>query len=291
MIIDSHAHYNNNAYKKPFRYLTRIKDGYALAEGDREQLFQELLDANIPYSIEPGVSLQSCEEVLQLCTEYPRRIFPAMGIHPTRSIYEKWADRKKLDAFAKTPGVIAIGECGLDYHYKREEQHRLKQHIWFLYQLDLAWRLKKPVILHVRDAHEDALRILKWHPVRKLGGVIHCFYGSWEIAEQYLKLGYHFGIGGSLLQLEERAGALWEAVKNIPLDKILVETDAPFILPYCKDVIHPKLLRRARNTSLILPEVISKIAQIKQVSEDIVEQAVFNNTKRLFNLPLDNSKY
>ena len=284
MIIDSHAHYNNNAYKKPFRYLTRNEDRYALAEGDREQLFQELLDADIPYSIEPGVSLQSCEEVLQLCSEYPDRIFPAMGIHPTRSIYEKWSDRKKLDALAKTPGVIAIGECGLDYHYKREEQHRLKQHIWFLYQLDLAWRLKKPVILHVRDAHEDAVRILKWHPARKLGGVIHCFYGSWEIAEQYLELGYHFGIGGSLLQQEERAGALWEAVKHIPLDKILVETDAPFILPYCKDVIQPKLLRRARNTSLILPEVIKKIAMLKSLSIAEVEKATTENTVRLFSL-------
>ena len=286
MIIDSHAHYNNNAYKKPFRYLSYDKYGYTLKEGDREQLFQELLDANVPYSIEPGVSLQSCEEVLQLCSENPGRIFPAMGIHPTRSIYEKWSDRKKLDAFAKMPGVIAIGECGLDYHYKREEQHRLKQHIWFLYQLDLAWRLKEPVILHVRDAHEDALRILKWHPARKLGGVIHCFYGSWEIAAQYLKLGYHFGIGGSLLQQEERASALWEAVKQIPLDKILVETDAPFILPYCKDVIQPKLLRRARNTSMILPAVIEKIADLKGISTDAVERAVSENTVRIFSLPI-----
>ena len=89
MIIDSHAHYNNNAYKKPFRYLTHGEDGYSLKEGDWEQLFQELRDADIPYSIEPGVSLQSCEEVLQLCTESNGRIFPAMGIHPTRSIYEK----------------------------------------------------------------------------------------------------------------------------------------------------------------------------------------------------------
>ena len=226
MIIDSHAHYNNNAYKKPFRYLAYAKDGYSLKEGEREQLFQELVDANILYSIEPGVSLQSCEEVLQLCAEYPNRIFPAMGIHPTRSIYEKWSDRKKLDTYAKTSGVIAIGECGLDYHYKREEQHRLKQHIWFLYQLDLAWRLKKPVILHVRDAHEDALRILKWHPARKLGGVIHCFYGSWEIAEQYLKLGYHFGIGGSLLQLKDRANALYEAVEHIPLDTYVSQMQA-----------------------------------------------------------------
>lgn len=284
MIIDSHAHYNNNAYKKPFRYLSYDKYGYTINEGEWEQLSQELVDANIPYSIEPGVSLQSCEEVLQLCAEYPDRIFPAMGIHPTHSIYEKWSDRKKLDAFAKMPGVIAIGECGLDYHYKREDQHRLKQHIWFIYQLDLAWRLKKPVILHVRDAHEDALRILKWHPARKLGGVIHCFYGSWEIAEQYLKLGYHFGIGGSLLQQEERAGALWEAMKHIPLDKILVETDAPFILPYCKDVIQPKLLRRARNTSLILPEVIKKIASLKGTTVDEVEKITTENTIRLFSL-------
>ena len=252
MIIDSHAHYNNNAYKKSFRYLTYGDDGYALNEGDRDQLFQELLENNIPYSIEPGVSLESCKEVLELAAEYPGRIFPAIGFHPTRSIYEKWSDRKLLEKYASSLNVIAIGEIGLDYHYKREEQHRLKQHLWFVYQLDLAWKMKLPVILHVRDAHEDALRILRIHPARKLGGVIHCFYGSKEIAEQYLKLGYHIGIGGSVLQLEERANDLWEAIPHIPLNRILVETDAPFILPYCKDVIQPKLLRRARNTSLIL---------------------------------------
>ena len=287
MIIDSHVHYNNNAYKKPFRYLSYAKDGYALKEGGREQLFRELLEANIPYSIEPGVSLQSCEEVLQLCTEYPGRVFPAIGIHPTRSIFEKWADRYKLDAYANTPGVIAIGEIGLDYHYKREEQHRLKQHIWFLYQLNLAWKMKLPVILHVRDAHEDALRILRWHPARKLGGVIHCFYGSKGIADQYLKLGYHIGIGGSVLQLEERAKDLWEAIPHIPLDRILVETDAPFILPYCKDVIQPKLLRRARNTSLILAAVINKIAELKGISAEEVEQATAENAIRLFKLPIN----
>ena len=288
MIIDSHAHYNNNAYKKPFRYLSYDKDGYALKEGDREQLFQELLESNIPYSIEPGVSLQSCEEVLQLCAEYPGRIFPAIGIHPTRSIFEKWSDRHKLDAYANTPGVIAIGEIGLDYHYKREEQHRLKQHIWFLYQLNLAWKMKLPVILHVRDTHEDVLRILKWHPARKFGGVLHCFYGTKEIAEQYLNLGYHIGIGGSVLQLEERAKDLWEAIPHIPLERILVETDAPFILPYCKDVIQPKLLRRARNTSLILPAVINKIAELKSISPAEVERVTTNNVIKLFGLSITN---
>ena len=287
MIIDSHAHYNNNAYKKPFRYLAYGDDGYALKEGDLDQLFQELLDTNIPYSIEPGVSMESCKEVLKLAAQYSGRIFPAIGIHPTRSIFEKWSDRHKLAAYANTPGVIAIGEIGLDYHYKREEQHRLKQHIWFIYQLNLAWKMKLPVILHVRDAHDDALRILKWHSARKLGGVIHCFYGSKEIAEQYLNLGYHIGIGGSVLQLEERATDLWEAIPHIPLDRLLIETDAPFILPYCKDVIQPKLLRRARNTSLILPAVIKKIAELKGISPDEVEQATTENTIRLFNLPIN----
>ena len=244
------------------------------------------MDANIPCSIEPGVSLESCKEVLELAEQYSGRIFPATGIHPTRSIFEKWSDRQKLVEYANTPGVIAIGEIGLDYHYKREEQHRLKQHLWFIYQLNLAWKMKLPVILHVRDAHEDVLRILRWHPARKLGGVIYCFYGSKEIAEQYLKLGYHFGIGGSVLQSEERAKNLWEAIPHIPLDRILVETDAPFILPYCKDVIQPKLLRRARNTSLILPAVINKIAELKDISADEVELSTTENTIRLFALPI-----
>ena len=287
MIIDSHAHYNNSAYKNSFRYLSYDKDGYALKEGELPQLMQEMEDANIRYFIEPGVSLQSCEEVMQLCSENPGRIFPAIGVHPTRSIFEKWSDRHKLEEYANTPGVAAIGEIGLDYHYKHEEQHRLKQHIWFIYQLNLAWKMKLPVILHVRDAHEDALRILRWHPARKLGGVIHCFYGPKEIAEQYLKLGYHFGIGGSVLQLEERAKDLWESIPNIPLDRILLETDAPFILPYCKDVIQPKLLRRARNTSLVLPAVINKIAELKGISPDEVEQVTAQNTIRLFSLPIE----
>ena len=286
MIVDSHAHYNHNSFKNTFRYLTRDEKGYAIAEGDREQIFRELLEGNIPYSIEPGVSLQSCEEILELAAAYPGRIFPAVGVHPTRSIYEKWNDRKKLVALAKSPGVVAIGETGLDFHYKREDQHRLTQHLWFLYQLNLAWKLKLPVILHVRDAHEDALRRLSMHPARKLGGVVHCFYGSWEIAEQYLKLGYHIGIGGSVLQQEERAKDLWEAILRIPLERILIETDAPFILPHCKDVIQPKLLRRARNTSLILPAVIEKIAELKGITPEEVEKATAENAIRLFRLPV-----
>ena len=289
MIIDSHAHYANNAYKKAFRYLSRDTQGYTLEEGELPQLMQQMQQAKIRCFIEPAVHLAACQEVLALSKAYPGVIFPAVGVHPTRSIYEDWSARKQLDAYSEQEGVIAIGECGLDYHYKREEQHRFKQHIWFLYQLDLAWKRKLPVILHVRDAHEDALRILRCHPARKLGGVVHCFVGSAKIAQEYVKLGYHLGIGGSILQPEERAKMLWEAVEKVPLERILVETDAPFILPYCKDTLPPKLLRRTRNSSLILPEVIGKIAQLKNLSPSQVEKATTENTIRLFSLPVTES--
>lgn len=99
-------------------------------------------------------------------------------------------------------------------------------------------------------------------------------------------MGYHIGIGGSVLQQGEHAKDLWEAIPHIPLDRILVETDAPFILPYCKDVLPPKLLRRTRNTSLILPAVIEKIAEMKGISTETVEQATAENTIRLFGLPI-----
>ena len=287
MIIDSHAHYNHGVFHKTARYLTREGNRFALAEGDREAIFQQLAEVGIRCSIEPGLNIDSCREVLALCRQYPGRLFPAIGVHPTRSILEDWSCRKELAALAAEPGVVALGETGLDYHYKREEQHRRKQFAWFLYQLDLARRVKKPLILHIRDAHRDALAILRWHPARKLGGVVHCFNGDRDTAMCYVNLGYHIGIGGALLHPEERAGQLWEAVKAIPLDRILLETDAPFILPYCKDVIPGKQLRRTRNTSLILPAVAEKIAELKGITPEEVAAATTENAIRLFRLPVE----
>lgn len=287
MIIESHAHYTHGCFRNHFQYLTRGDAGYVIAEGNREQILEEMERSGVGYAIEPGINLESCREILRFCGEHPDRFFPAIGVHPTRSFRERWADRRELAALTKQPGIVAIGETGLDYHHKREEQHRLIQHLWFLYQLDLAWKRKLPVILHVRDANPDALRILRFHPARKLGGVIHCFHDSWEVAQQYLDLGYHIGIGGSLLQPVDKAQVFWEAVENIPLERILVETDAPFVLPYCKDQFEPKVLRKTRNTSMILPEVIRKIAQLKGLAPEVVEQATAENAVRLFRLPVE----
>ena len=287
MIIDSHAHYAHASFSNTFRYLTWDREGYALAEGGLEQLLECLKDAGINCTIEPGISLASNEAVLALSRKYPGYIFPAAGVHPTRTFRERWRDRKKLIPLAALPEVIAVGETGLDYHYKREDQHRFCQHMWFLYQLNLAWKVKKPVILHVRDAHADALRILKIHPARRLGGVVHCFTGDREAAEAYLDLGYHIGIGGALLQKPERAEKLWEAVERMPLERILLETDAPYVLPDCKEEIKPKQLRRARNSSLVLPAVAERIAQLKGISPEIVLETAARNAIRLFSLPLE----
>ena len=286
MIIDSHAHYASRSFERAARYLGWNGKGYTMEEGDREQILEAMAAAGIGCSIEPGVDMASNEEILRLCAKYPGRIFPAIGVHPTRAIHTRWADRKKLWQLTAADGVVAIGETGLDYHYERKEQHRLKQHLWFFYQLGLARKRKKPVIYHVRDAHSDVLRILRWHPARMLGGVIHCFTGTRQDAESYVALGLHIGIGGAILQQPERSESLREAVKAIPLDRILVETDAPFVLPYCKDVFKPKQVRRTRNTSLVLPAVIKKIAQLKGVSHEEVEIVTARNAIRLFGLPV-----
>ena len=286
MIVDSHAHYSHKCFENTFRYLAATPEGYTIQEGTRERMRQAMTAAGIVCTIEPGISLGSNDALLRYCRDPENRAFPAVGVHPTRTFREKWRDRKRLEDLVRTPGVIAVGETGLDYHHARKDQHRLCQMGWFLYQLNLSQKYHLPLILHIRDADADAIRILRLHPARKNGGVVHCFNRGWQEARQYLEMGFHIGIGGSLLQRGEGIGALEEAIRNAPLERILVETDSPYVLPDCKDTIRPKLLRRTRNSSLILPEVIERIAQLKAVEPRQVELATAQNAIRLFSLPL-----
>lgn len=288
-IIDSHAHYSHNSYNpSSFKYLELSQGEYAIGEGNRQSLLDTLAERGIFCSIEPGVSLDGMQQLFALCKEYPGRLFPGVGVHPTRTFQEKWKDRKKLEAYLADPSVVAVGETGLDYHYPRKEQHRICQMAWFWYQLKLAKKAKLPVILHVRDADEDALKILRLHGKNPRGGVVHCFNRGWEVAREYLTLGYCIGVGGTLLQTNERAQQLCQVVTHAPLEMLLVETDAPFILPDCKATLPSKALRRARNTSLILPKVIEKIAQLKGLGYEEVKDAITQNTITLFRLPVEN---
>lgn len=287
MIIDSHAHYAHASFSGNFRYLS-WEDNWILKEGTLEELLEQMQERGIAISVEPGISLDFNDKILALAQRYPGRIFPAVGCHPTRCIYEKWSDRKRLEDYCTRPGVVALGETGLDYHHPREEQHRVKQFLWFLYQLRLARKHRMPLILHIRDADANAIRVLKLFKP-KYGGVVHCCGEGWEYISEYLKLGLHIGIGGVLLN-PARNERLKAAVPMIPLERIVIETDSPYVLPACKDVLPPKLVRRARNSSLILPRVIEEIARLKGVSSEEVERMTAKNAIDLYRLPVSDTK-
>ena len=287
MIIDNHVHYAHASFSGNFRYLS-WEDNWTLKEGTLEELLEQMRERGIAISVEPGISLDFNEKILALAQRYPGRIFPAVGCHPTRCMYEKWSDRKRLEDYCTRPGVVALGETGLDYHHPREEQHRVKQFLWFLYQLRLARKHRLPLILHIRDADADAIRVLKLFKP-KYGGVVHCCGEGWEYISEYLKLGLHIGIGGVLLN-PARNERLKAAVPLIPLERIVIEPDSPYVLPACKDVLPPKLVRRARNSSLILPRVIEEIARLKGVPSEEVEHMTAQSAIDLYRLPVSDNK-
>lgn len=298
-MIDTHIHLSHYLFDGPFSYLALDADGqYTIRQqGTREQLIQQLQAAGITCCLDPGIGITSNETLLALADQYPGYIYTAVGVHPTRTFtYSNrqqgkkqaarlhWRERKKLDVYANHPSVVAIGETGLDYHHARKEQHRLRQKFWFVYQLRLAHQRRLPVVLHIRKADEDALRILKCFRGWLHGGVCHCFWGTPELAAAYTGLGLKLGIGGALLTDTARTRDLERAVAATPLSCLLLETDGPYVCPSCPQ-LDKKQLKSARNTSLILPAVAARIAQLKQVPVEEVLRVTTENAVRLFGLP------
>ena len=285
MIIDSHAHYARAGFNDSFRFLTFEDGAFQIREGRRATVLQAMKEAGIAGSVEPGIELASNPAVLQLCEQYPDFIFPVIGVHPTRVHSLRWKDRKTIAAYAENKNVVGIGETGLDYHLKRKEQHRVRQLFWFWFHICLANRMKLPLVLHIRMAYKDAVKILKMNKRKLHGGVVHCFCGSAQEASEFIALGFSIGIGGALLQNDDQSKQLQEAVRSISLERIVVETDAPFVLPHFEtDTISKKAKRKIRNTSFILPAVIRRIAELKETDHGIIEAAVFRNTIKLFGL-------
>ena len=280
MIVDSHAHYSHPKFDGRFSALTWEEGRYAPRELDREALLKDLWAHDVLCSIEPAIELDSNRTLLDFSARYPGRVFPAVGLHPSRTLDTPWSRRRELDQFAAEPGVVAIGELGLDYHTPRNREHRLNQMRWFVYQLRLARRTGLPLILHIREADRDGIRILKHFGRGVKGGVVHCFSSGWDAAEQYLNLGLHLGIGGAILQDRPHALAIREAVRNAPLERILLETDSPYVLP-ALDGAFPAGLR---NTSRILPAVADQIAALKGLDRETVLRMTTENTIRLFDL-------
>lgn len=298
MFADSHIHLTHSSFSGEFCCLGWEDGSFLLQASNRNDLIKQLQGEGIGFCIEPGIELESNARLLALSQKLPGFLYPAVGVHPTRTwSYTIWdehnkkvrrrlylSDFEQLRKYARRPGVVAIGETGLDYHHPRKEQHRLAQKYWFVRQLLLAHKLHLPVVLHTRAADADALAILRLLHRQLHGGVCHCFCGDAETAKAYTGLGLLLGIGGMLLQRPEKCAALEDAVRRTPLESLVMETDGPYVKPFCPD-LPEKQLRQARNTSLILPAVARRIAAIKGISPEEVERVTTENVRRVFRVP------
>ena len=286
MIIETHAHLSHRRFEGEYRYLDydRATSGFAAVQGDIDALFEAMRRQDIAAVIEPAIDIDSNRRVLDMIRAHPGYVFAAVGLHPTRTHEAKRGDRAVLRALSRREGVVAIGEAGLDFHYPRAQQHRACQYRWFVFQILLAHRRRLPLILHVRQADAEALRVLGLFRPLLHGGVAHCFQGPFETAEAFLRLGFHLGIGGTLLQASEAGEALRETVRRAPLEKLLLETDAPYVHPTCDAVPSAKQRSKVRNTPLILPAVAAGIAALKGLDAREVERRTAENAVRLFGL-------
>ena len=288
MIIDSHAHYALPVFDGEFPYLDHTAEGYAIRRGNRETMLADMRAGGIVGFIEPAIRFdeEAVEKQMQTVARHEDCMWAAIGLHPTRCHRVDFSEREKLSEHAKKNRPVAIGETGLDYHHPRGEQHRRAQKRWFKFQIRLAHELNLPLILHIRDADKDALRILKRRRKLLRGGVVHCFKGNAGLAQSYISLGFAIGIGGKLLADGHEAKALEQTVREIPLSSILVETDAPYVLPDISDLkcgSHQR--KKLCNSSLILPAVLRRIAELRSRSAEEVENEIFQNTLRTFHLP------
>ena len=285
-MIDSHIHLTYKYFDQIFPYIDFDGEDFKIvADGRRDALIDEMKSRGISCCIEPAIDVDSNEFLLNLSKGCDGFIYPAVGNHPTRCINSKLRDFKRVKKFSEGDGIIAIGETGLDYHYERKDQHRLKQKIWFQWQINLADKLGLPLILHIRQADEDAVKILRKNQKKLHGGVCHCFCGGADIARIYTEeFGLCLGIGGTLLMKPKYRRQLEETVIATPIEYLLLETDGPYVKPERPDAVTGKKWTKARNTSLILPAVAEKIAYLKGISVEEVLRITEENTKRVFKI-------
>lgn len=249
---------------------------------DRDEVIKRAEAAGVRRMIITGAGLGESERALALTSGRPETFRCTAGIHP--HLATQWTEspdhaRALLDSVLGNPLAVAAGECGLDYF--RNLSPPDAQRAAFAGQLELAAEHGKPVFLHQRDAHDDFLAILKEHEAVRLGGVAHCFTGGPAEAESYLELGLYIGITGWVLD-ERRNHDLLEAIPLIPLGRVLLETDSPYLLPRHPDV---KPHRKRRNEPEFLPYVARALADKMRVDPEDLAAAAHANTRRLFGWP------
>lgn len=244
--------------------------------GDRKAVIQRAFDAGVRTMVITGTSQASSQEAQRIAREYPGQLFSTAGVHPHDSRNCTMDTIAELRRLAALEQVVAIGECGLDFN--RDFSPRTEQEKWFEAQVALAEELQKPLFLHERDASQRFCAILT--AVRKsVPAVVHCFTGSRESLKIYLDLGLHIGITGWICD-ERRGMPLRELVQEIPLDRLMIETDAPFLVPRSM----PTKPRDGRNEPCFLPFVLQAVAECLGIPTDEVAQVTTATARDFFRL-------
>ncbi|MGA2396697.1 MAG: TatD family hydrolase [Steroidobacteraceae bacterium] len=244
---------------------------------DLDQVIRAAVAAGVTGLVVTGTDLASSLAAADLAARHARMLWSTAGVHPHHAAAFEPAVRAHLEEVLARPGVVAVGECGLDYF--RDFSPRPAQRAAFIAQLEMAARTGKPVFLHQRDAHEDFTAILTEHRAALRGGVAHCFTGGPQQLEAYLALDLSIGITGWVCD-ERRGGALRTAVPLIPRQKLVLETDAPYLLP--RDLKPPPKSRR--NEPANLPHIAAMVATLRGESLAAIAAASTQNAVRLFGL-------
>jgi TatD DNase family protein len=244
---------------------------------DLDQVIRAAVAAGVTRQVVTGTDLASSRAAADLAARHPRMLWSTAGVHPHHAFSFQPELGAHLEELLALPAVAAVGECGLDYF--RDFSPRPAQRAAFVAQLEIAARTGKPVFLHQRDAHEDFTAILTEHRAALRGGVAHCFTGGPEQLEAYLGLDLSIGITGWVCD-ERRGGALRTAVPRIPRERLLLETDAPYLLP--RDLAPPPKSRR--NEPAYLPHIAATVAALRGESLASVAAASTQNAVRLFGL-------
>lgn len=274
MIFDSHAHYEDERFGP-----------------DRNELLSAMRSSNIGRIINVGSTLNTSKASIELSNQY-EDIYAAVGIHPSEVAFPIDGDEEnalsvdeslklmpkiisELEALSFHDKCVSIGEIGLDYYWDKEEDNHNLQKVWFEGQLELAATVNKPVIIHSREANQDTFDIMADAKKRlNTSAVIHCYSGSAMMATEYVKLGYYIGVGGVVTFKNGRR--LRESVEAVPLENILLETDAPYLAP--------EPYRGKRNDSTRLQLIVEKIAALKNVSRKEVEEVTWDNAMRFYKM-------
>lgn len=253
MIFDTHAHYDSEQFNE-----------------DRETLLSSMPEKGVAGIVNVGATLDGCQASIELAHKYDF-IYAAVGVHPDEVGALNEETFEKLKDWAKDEKVVAIGEIGLDYYWDVEP--RQVQRDWFIRQLELARKLNLPVNIHSRDAAEDTFQIVKEYG-KGLSGIIHCFSGSKEMAAEYVKLGFYIGVGGVVTF--KNGKKLKQVVEEIPLEKIVLETDAPYMAP--------TPFRGKRNDSSYIKYMTEEIASLKGITVEEVLCRTEQNARQVYQL-------